>query len=143
MYAIRSYYDQMIAELMQRSRMYILQYKNLFKNSYPYRDLTEDDILNAGRYMHDRFPRLAWLSEEDEVLIKPRGSYKTMYRYFFNNLSMIPDEKDYLIMDVDGDAPIGILQEAFVAEYAKPGVKFTLRGSAWKILNIHNDKNCV
>ncbi|TRO56142.1 DEAD/DEAH box helicase, partial [Candidatus Bathyarchaeota archaeon] len=132
--------NQMIAELMQRSRMYILQYKNLFKNSYPYRELTEDDILNAGRYMHDRFPRLAWLSEEDEVLIKPRGSYKTMYRYFFNNLSMIPDEKDYLIMDVDGDAPIGILQEAFVAEYAKPGVKFTLRGSAWKILNIHNDK---
>jgi ATP-dependent Lhr-like helicase len=33
-----------------------------------------------------------------------------------------------------------VLQEAFVAEYAKPGVKFTLRGRAWKILNIHNDK---
>jgi ATP-dependent Lhr-like helicase len=63
-----------------------------------------------------------------------------MYRCFFNNLSMIPDEKDYLIIDVNGDNPVGILQEAFVAEYAKPGVKFTLRGSAWKILNIHNDK---
>ena len=63
-----------------------------------------------------------------------------MYRYFFNNLSMIPDEKDYLIIDVDDDTPVGILQEAFVAEYAKPGVKFTLRGSVWKILNIHNDK---
>ncbi|MCX6655725.1 MAG: hypothetical protein NTY03_11510, partial [Candidatus Bathyarchaeota archaeon] len=34
----------------------------------------------------------------------------------------------------------GVLQEAFVAEYAKPGVKFTLRGRAWKILNVHNDK---
>jgi ATP-dependent Lhr-like helicase len=132
--------NQMIAELMQTSRMYILQYKNLFKNAYPYRELTEEEIVNAAHYMHDRFPRLAWFSEEDEVLIKPKGSRKTMYRYFFNNLSMIPDEKDYLIVDVDGDTPVGVLQEAFVAEYAKPGVKFTLRGSAWKILNIHNDK---
>jgi ATP-dependent Lhr-like helicase len=132
--------NQLIAELMQRNRLYFLQAKNLFDHAYPYRDLTEEDVLKSARYMHDRFPRLAWLSEEDEVMIKPRGSRKTMYRYFFNNLSMIPDEKDYLIVDVDEDAPVGILQEAFVAEYAKPGVKFTLRGSAWKILNIHNDK---
>jgi ATP-dependent Lhr-like helicase len=132
--------NQLIAELMQRSRMYFLQAKNLFNKSYPYRELIIEDILKTGRYMHDRFPRLAWLSEEDEILIRPRGSRKTIYRYFFNNLSMIPDEKDYLIIDVDDESPIGILQEAFVAEYAKPGVKFTLRGSAWKILNIHNDK---
>ena len=132
--------NQMIAELMQTNRMYILQYSNLFTNAYPYRNLTEQEIADAANYMHDRFPRLAWFSPEDEVIIKPRGSRKTMYRYFFNNLSMIPDEKDYLIIDVDGDDPVGILQEAFVAEYAKPGVKFTLRGRAWKILNIHNDK---
>jgi len=132
--------NQMIAELMQTNRMYILQFKNLFKNAYPYRDLTESEIEKTAYYMHDRFPRLAWFSPEDEVLIKPRGSRKTMYRYFFNNLSMIPDEKDYLIIDVEGDDTVGILQEAFVAEYAKPGVKFTLRGRAWKILNIHNDK---
>ena len=132
--------NQLIAELMQRGRIYFLQGQKLFSRAYPYRDLEEEDILNSGRYMHDRFPRLAWLSEEDEVIMKPRGTNKTMYRYFFNNLSMIPDEKTYLIMDVEEDTPVGILQEAFVAEYAKPGVKFTLRGRAWKILNIHNDK---
>ncbi len=132
--------NQLIAELMQRNRMYFLQAQNLFENAYPYRDLQEKEIIAAARYMHNRFPRLAWVSEQDEVMIKPRGSRKTMYRYFFNNLSMIPDEKDYLIVDVEEDSPVGILQEAFVAEYAKPGIKFTLRGRAWKILNIHNDK---
>ncbi len=132
--------NQLIAELMQRGRIYFLQGQKLFSRAYPYTDLEEEDILNAGRYMHDRFPRLAWLSEEDEVIIKPRGTNKTMYKYFFNNLSMIPDEKTYLVVDNEADAPVGILQEAFVAEYAKPGVKFTLRGAAWKILNIHNDK---
>ncbi len=90
--------------------------------------------------MHERFPRLAWLSEEDELLIKPRGERRTLYNYFFNNLSMIPDEKDYLVLDVEEESPVGILLEAFVAEYARPGVKFIIRGRPWRILNIHGDK---
>ena len=53
---------------------------------------------------------------------------------------MIPDEKTYLVIDTDEEMPVGILQEAFVAEYAKPGIKFVIRGRPWKILNIHNDK---
>jgi len=132
--------NQIAAELMPRGRLYFLQVKNLFSRAYPYADLTEDDVKFVARYMHDRFPRLAWLSEKDEVIIKPRGDRKTLYRYFFNTLSMIPDEKDYLVIDVGDDSPVGILHEAFVAEYAKPGVKFIIRGSPWKILNIHNDK---
>jgi len=132
--------NQIVAELMPRGRLYFLQANNLFGRAYPYADLTEDDVRFVARYMHNRFPRLAWVSETDEVIIKPRGNRKTIYRYFFNNLSMIPDEKDYLVIDVDEETPIGILHEAFVAEYARPGVKFIIRGSPWKILNIHSDK---
>ncbi len=132
--------NQMTAELMQRGRLYFLQTVNLFKGAYPFRDLSVEDVKFVASYMHNRFPRLAWVSAEDEVIIRPRGSRKTIYTYFFNNLSMIPDEKDYLVLEAKDESPIGVLQEAFVAEYAKPGVKFTLRGRAWKILNVHNDK---
>lgn len=132
--------NQIVAELLRRRRIYFLQVKNLFCGAYPYADLSEKDVRFVASYMHNRFPRLAWVSDKDEVLIKPRGNRKTIYRYFFNNLSMIPDEKDYLVIDADEESPVGILHEAFVAEYAKPGVKFIIRGSAWKILNIYNDK---
>ena len=132
--------NQIVAELMPRGRLYFLQAKNLFGRAYPYADLAEDDVRLVARYMHNRFPRLAWVSERDEVIIKPRGNRKTIYRYFFNTLSMIPDEKDYLVIDMGDETPVGILHEAFVAEYARPGVKFIIRGSPWKILNIHNDK---
>jgi len=132
--------NQIVAEFMSKSRLYFLQMENLFSRAYPFEGLTEDDIKFVARYMHNRFPRLAWLSEEDEVILRPRGNRKTIYRYFFDNLSMIPDEKTYLVIDVTDESPVGILQEAFVAEYAKPGVKFVIRGSPWKILNIHNDK---
>ncbi|NQT07473.1 DEAD/DEAH box helicase, partial [Candidatus Bathyarchaeota archaeon] len=132
--------NQIVAEFMSRSRIYFLQAQTLFSRAYPFEDLTEDDIKFVAKYMHNRFPRMAWVSEEDEVIIRPRGNRKTLYKYFFDNLSMIPDEKTYLVIDVTDESPVGILQEAFVAEYAKPGVKFVIRGSPWKILNIHNDK---
>jgi ATP-dependent Lhr-like helicase len=132
--------NQIVAELMPRGRLYFLQIKRVFSKAYPYKKLTEEDIRFVARYMHERFPRLAWVSQVDEVLIKPRGRRKSLYRYFFENISMIPDEKDYLVIDVDSDNPIGILHEAFVAEYGKPGVKFIIRGSPWRILNIYGDK---
>ncbi|MBM3292818.1 ATP-dependent helicase, partial [Candidatus Bathyarchaeota archaeon] len=132
--------NQITAEMLQRGRIYFLQVLNLFKGAYPYAKLNIDDIKLVANYMHDRYPRLAWVNNEDEVILRPRGSRKTIYNYFFNNLSMIPDEKDYLVLDGKDDSPVGVLQEAFVAEYAKPGVKFTLRGSVWRILNIYNDK---
>jgi len=53
---------------------------------------------------------------------------------------MIPDEKQYLVMDESSDTAIGVLDESFMAEYGKPGVKFIIRGSPWKILNIYGDK---
>jgi ATP-dependent Lhr-like helicase len=132
--------NQIVAEFMSRSRIYFLQAKNLFSKAYPFKDITEKEIQFVAQYMHNRFPRMAWVSEVDEVIIRPKGKRKTIYRYFFDNLSMIPDEKTYLVIDTAEEAPVGILQEAFVAEYAKPGVKFVIRGRPWKILNIQNDK---
>ncbi|HIE18784.1 TPA: hypothetical protein EYP75_03570 [Candidatus Bathyarchaeota archaeon] len=89
--------------------------------------------------MHDRFPRFAWVVSEENLIVKPRRS-KPLYEYFFENLSMIPDEKHYLVIDRESDTAIGLLDEAFVAEYGKPGVKFVIRGSPWKIMNIIADR---
>jgi ATP-dependent Lhr-like helicase len=53
---------------------------------------------------------------------------------------MIPEEKQYLVVEEASDTAIGVLDEAFTAEYGKPGVKFIIRGSPWKILNVSSDK---
>ncbi|MEM2111886.1 MAG: DEAD/DEAH box helicase [Candidatus Bathyarchaeia archaeon] len=130
---------QIAALLMKRKRLYFNESYEIFKNAYPYRDLTIDDIRQVLEYMHNRFPRLAWVSSEDNLAIKPRRS-KALFEYFFENLSMIPEEKHYLVMDRQTDTAIGLLDEAFVAEYGKPGVKFIIRGSPWKILSVVSDK---
>jgi len=130
---------QMIGLLMKKKRWYFYEIYDLFKKAYPYADLTLEDIQKVLEYMHSRYPRLAWVSFEDMLTIKPRRT-KALYEYYFENLSMIPDEKQYLVVDETSNAAVGILDEAFVAEYGKPGVKFIIRGSPWKILNIYGDK---
>ena len=90
-------------------------------------------------YMSRRFPRFAWLSEDDKLVIKPQKT-KPLYEYYFDNLSMIPAEKKYLVIDEEQDSAVGVLDEAFVAEYGKAGVKFIIQGRPWKIVSAYADQ---
>jgi len=130
---------QIIGLLMKRKRWYFYEIYDIFKNAYPYADLTTEDIQKVLTYMHSRFPRLAWVSFEDQLAIRPRRT-KALYEYYFENLSMIPEEKQYLVVDESADAAVGVLDEAFMAEYGKPGTKFIIRGSPWKITQVFGDK---
>jgi ATP-dependent Lhr-like helicase len=126
---------QIVGLLTQKSRWYIQEILDLFRNAAPYRDLSEGDLTRVLQYMHSRFPRLCWFSPQDQVMLRPRR-IKDLYTYYFGKLSMIPDEKQYLVVDKSGNSPIGVLDEAFVAEYGMPGTKFIVRGSPWKMESI-------
>jgi len=130
---------QIAGMLMKQRRLTFYEVNELFKRAYPYKDLTEEDIAKVFSYMHSRFPRLAWVSSEDQLALKPRRT-QPLYEYYFDNLSMIPVEKQYLVIDDSTNSAVGVLDEAFVAEYAKPGVKFVIRGSPWNIVHVYGDK---
>ena len=129
-----------IAALFQIKRRWrIDEIYKIYSRAYPYKDLTPDELVEVLRYMHERYPRLAWVNFEDGVVLKPRRT-RPLYEYFFENLSMIPDEKQYIVVNIQDNTPIGILDEAFVAEYGEIGVKFVFRGSLWKIEDIAQDR---
>ena len=130
---------QLAGLLLQKRRWRFEEVLNLFRKAYPYSGLTMDDITSVLNYMHNRYPRIAWVSFDDHVFLRPQN-LKALYQYYFENLSMIPDEKQYLVIDQTSDTPIGILDEAFVAEYGEPGIKFIVRGSPWKITSILGDR---
>jgi ATP-dependent Lhr-like helicase len=130
---------QIIGLLMKKKRWYFYEIHDLLRKAYPYADLTVEDVQQVLDYMHHRFPRLAWVSFEDKLAIRPRRT-KAMYEYYFENLSMIPDVKKFLVLDEGKDSAVGVLDEAFVAEYGNPGVKFIIRGSPWQILNLYGDQ---
>lgn len=129
---------QVAASLMNKRRWNYREILEVFSKAYPYRDLKVEEFKEVLNYMHSRHPRLAWMDENDEVILKPRNN-RALYEYFFDELSMIPDEKSYLVIDETTDTPVGTLDEAFVAEYGEPGVKFVFRGSLWKIKSLTSD----
>ncbi len=130
---------QIAGLLLKNRRLEFEEILEIFKKAYPYKNLTIEDIEKIIRYMHQRFPRLAWASFEDKVVLKPRRT-KALFEYYFENLSMIPDEKRFLVVDESSDSAVGVLDEAFMAEYGKPDVKFIIRGSPWRILHISEEK---
>ena len=130
---------QLVGLLIQKGRWYVNEILEIMTKAYPYRNLTEQDVASVLSYMHSRFPRLAWYSEEDTLALRPRN-LKALYSYYFGKLSMIPDEKQYLIIDQSNDEAVGVLDEAFVAEYAEPGRKFIVRGSPWRMVSVRADK---
>jgi ATP-dependent Lhr-like helicase len=130
---------QLVGLLIQKGRWYIQELMEILTKAYPYENLTEKDLIGVLTYMHTRYPRLAWYSEQDSVILRPRR-LKALFTYYFGKLSMIPDEKQYLIVDETNDDAIGVLDEAFVAEYAEPGRKFIVRGSPWRMTSIKGDK---
>jgi ATP-dependent Lhr-like helicase len=130
---------QLVGLLIQKGRWYLNEIMEVVTKAYPYSDLTEQEVLAVINYMHTRYPRLAWYSDLDKVMLRPRR-IKSLYTYYFGKLSMIPDEKQYLIIDESDDQAVGVLDEAFVAEYGEPGRKFIVRGSPWKMISIRGDK---
>ena len=130
---------QLVGLLLRRKRWTFQEVLDLFTKAYPYSDLTLEELEKTLDYMDSRFPRLAWISRQDKVILKPLRT-KAVYEYYFDNLSMIPEEKNYLVVDEEDGSAIGILDEAFVAEYGRPGIKFIIRGSPWKIHSIRGDQ---
>lgn len=130
---------QLVGMLFEKGRWGFEEALKLIKEAYPYRNLSMDNLVKVLTYMHSRFPRLAWFSLEDEFFSRPRR-INGMYSYYFENLSMIPDEKHFLVVEEESENPIGILDEAFVAEYGIPGTKFVEGGSLWKILYSYGNR---
>ncbi|MDH5771059.1 MAG: DEAD/DEAH box helicase, partial [Candidatus Bathyarchaeota archaeon] len=130
---------QITGLLIRERRLPFQRILEIVRNAYPYRNLTEEDLVKVLTYMHTRYPRLVWVSFKDKLALSPRDR-KGIYEYYYGNLSMIPYEKNYLVVDETDDTPVGILDEAFVSEYGEIGTKFIVRGSAWKIVNVYGDR---
>jgi len=71
-----------------------------------------------------------------------RRSKKGM-KYFYDNISMIHDERTYLIRDISSRGVIGTLDESFVATFAEPYAMFIAKGRTWRIVEMRDDELLV
>lgn len=109
------------------------------RRAYPFQDLTREELLAVLRFAQSLEKRLLWVSEEGREFSRPRSTER-LFDYYYSNLSMIPELKQYLVVDDQHNRPVGILDESFIAEYGEPGVKFIMGGELWRIMQVFRDK---
>jgi len=103
----------------------------------PFADIDEETFKSVVRELASN--RVVWLDEEADRIEKRRGTWQ----YFYQHLSMIPDEVTYDVEDVASGAQVGTLDERFVVNFAAPGEVFVQRGEMWRITEIDDDEETV
>lgn len=106
----------------------------IVKRSYVFRNLTIEELEDVLEMMSNL--RLLWV-EEDKF-----GKTRNSRKYYYENLSTIPDEKKYFVKNIVAQENIGTLDEAFVAKYVEEGITIIFKGSTWRILSI-NEKEIL
>jgi len=111
----------------------------VFKRAYPFRKLTEDDISKVLSFAQSLEQRMVRLSSGGRTFERSGRSEK-IFDYYFSNLSMIPEFKQYLVVDDEHKRPVGVLDESFITEHGEPGIKFVMGGELWRIVQVFQDK---
>ncbi len=101
----------------------------LARRTIPYRDLGQEEFGEVVKFL------------EDIGLIRVRGGYvrpagRRSYEYFYQVLSMIPEVKQYEVIEKEESAFVGFLDDFFVAEYCEPGARFIMAGRPWEVVSL-------
>ena len=107
----------------------------IIRRAYPYRNLTREtftEVLTFLRELH-----LIWIDEQIY------GRKRASHRYYYENLSMIPDTRQYRTIEVGSQHFIGVLDEEFIATKVDIGSSFIIKGRAWRISDIQDDRILV
>jgi Lhr-like helicases len=126
--------NQLIAMTMS-GRMDRETAHKIFKRSNSFKTLSMEDM---GAVM-DQLKSINMIFEDENGF---RRSRKGM-QYFYDNISMIPDERTYLVRDISTRGIIGTLDESFVASFAEPYAMFIAKGRTWRIIEMREDELLV
>ena len=128
---------QIVGLLMDSGQLKTDELLTILRRAYPYRSLAKDTLWDVI-YFLDSLNEVRF-DEEGEALRKARRTRK----YYYENLSMIPDERRYPIVDVISDRKIGILGDEFMALHARVGLNMIVKGKVWRIVQIEQETGTV
>ena len=108
---------------------------SIVTRAYPFRTLKIELLRAVIKQLDDT--RLIWF-ENDMV-----GKKMKSWQYYYENLSMIPDERRFEIFDIVSGRTVGALDEAFVVDFAEAGAVFIAKGEMWRIIEVISEKSRI
>lgn len=115
---------------MQIGEILIDKAFDLITRAYPFRNLKLEELVDVLDLLDSNY--LIFFDRTKMAFWKKGRSF----RYYFENLSTIPDILKFKVFDSVGKKIIGTLDQRFVGDYGDSGNIFVLKGSQWRILNV-------
>ncbi len=103
---------------------------SMIRKAYPFRNITIEEFFSVLEILHSS--SILFFDKEKMVFTKKGRAF----RYYFENLSTIPDILKFKVFDTASKKIIGSLDQRFVGDYGDQGNVFVLRGTQWRILNV-------
>ena len=119
--------NQICGVLLDHGVISLDKLHSLIRRAYPFRNIYFDAMIRVIEQL------------EEEGLVKRDGGKirrsKSTRSYYYENLSMIPDERKYEVYDIVSGKLICMLDERFVLNFAAPGALFVAKGETWRIVD--------
>jgi len=106
----------------------------IIKSSYPFKDLPFSDVEQCAVLL-DSF-RIIKYDPKNSTYTRRIKSYK----YYFENISTIPNIVRFEVIDVIRKKKIGNLDQQFIGEFGERGNVFVLKGTQWRIVSLDENK---
>ena len=106
----------------------------IIKRSYPFKNLPFSDLEQCAVLL-DNF-RIIKYDPKNKTYTRRIKSYK----YYFENISTIPNIVKFEVIDVIRKKRIGNLDQQFIGEFGERGNVFVLKGTQWRIVSVDENK---
>lgn len=110
---------------------------DLVKRAHPFRNISLFDVESCLDILASQ--NVIKYDRESRTYFRKIKAYK----YYFENLSMIPHVLKFEVIDSISKRRIGTLDQQFVGDYGEKGNVFVLKGSQWRVLSVDEGRLVV
>ena len=124
--------NQILLRVHQLRKFDASEFYRVIHSAYPFRNLSYEEYEEILNFLND------------SRRIHYNGGFVTpgygSLDYFIGNISMIPSEKNYRVIDIVQKRFVGTLDERYVLNEIEPGSYFVIRGSTWRTIRLDEDR---
>ncbi len=118
--------NQICALALEYGRISVNEAYEIVSATHPFKDLTFEEFCNVCSFLAE-IGRIFY--DGEEIVARRRTRW-----YFYDNISMIPDEKKYTVVDITTGRTIGTLDESFLSTFS--GEIFAMKGELWRVVGV-------
>ena len=120
----------LVGMTIQFGEVSVEQAFSMVTKAYPFRNMTLEDFSSVLELIDSNY---LLFFDKERMTFRKKGR---TFRYYFENLSTIPDILKFKVFDSVSKKIIGTLDQRFVGDFGDPGNIFVLRGMQWRINNV-------